>query len=65
MTALRAPTGGSSEGDADDASAETVSEHGESLREIAALAEVRAEKTILWGLVKQGWEWEERRPQQG
>ena len=22
------------------------------------LAEVRAEKTILWGLVKQGWEWE-------
>jgi len=22
------------------------------------LAEIRAEKTILWGLVKQGWEWE-------
>ena len=22
------------------------------------LAEVRAEKSILWGLVKQGWEWE-------
>ena len=37
MTALRAPTGGSSDGGDDDASAETVSDHGDSLREIALL----------------------------
>ena len=37
MTALRAPTGGSSDGGGDDASAETVSDHGDSLREIALL----------------------------
>jgi len=46
MTALRAPTGGSSEGDADDASAETVSEHGESLREIAALIDQLRDKDV-------------------
>ena len=64
MTALRAPTGGSSDGGDDDASAETVSDHGDSLREIALLIGlglplVREERRVFLE-VRRDLGWDER-----